>query len=346
MSTDTRTNGTVNNSPETISVAELLARHETRVANIVSLIRDKFEDEGRRNFEIGRETLADCIEQALSVKDYSSTDFDALMHRIRDEVRMYVAINPKSIKVAEWLKCHVLRELVSTEIGVDLSHKLSCFEYGQLIGKMLVFDKSALEGTIRAGWLDLVRGIANDRVSGRVTVEEFHARIKANEERLAELAANENPALAAKQATVDKLAKTAKETAKSKADVTESIANALTKGHLDPAGVSTVLENVAKELTLPMPVTYGFDPAVCTKADIDVLVSVMFSNGRFAEMTYLRDQLDKRIRAAETARDAAIAKADASTDTVKTRVAREQRHEETRRSKPSAKAPAMVASVA
>jgi hypothetical protein len=92
-------------------------------------------------------------------------------------VRIFVAISPKSIKLGEWVRVHVLRSLVAKAAGDDVAKAISFFEYRETYGEALSFSKSDLSAELKAGWLDLYKGVAADRATGkRVSSEAFLAR--------------------------------------------------------------------------------------------------------------------------------------------------------------------------
>ena len=76
--------------------------HERAVAEIVQMIRAKYEDEGTRNFAIGKRAYEHAQWQRGNFPGYTGSDFDSLMRRIRDDVRLYVPIKADSIRVDDW----------------------------------------------------------------------------------------------------------------------------------------------------------------------------------------------------------------------------------------------------
>jgi hypothetical protein len=311
---------------------------------IVGMIKAKYNDESRRIFDIGGEAMTVLRFRKMTIPSFQGADFEAMCNQVWNEVRTYVAINPKSIRIADWIKATELRRLVACEISPEHATRLNAFEYLRLIGKALVFDKSKLEGSLRSGWLDMIRSVAYERANGeRVTVEDFLNRIVQNEKRLEALTAAENPALAQAQAAVDAIKRTAKDSMKANESVTTAISNALAKGHLGTEQIGTIFETVAKSLGKSLPQSYGFDPAACTREDIDVLVNVMFAAGRVSEMRYMRDKLSARLAAADMALDASAAKATASTTTNAAKLSADQVKTECKRNGKSTKAIKAVA---
>ncbi|AGA26482.1 hypothetical protein [Singulisphaera acidiphila] len=284
--------------------------HEKAIAEIVGMIRAKYEDEGSRNFAIGQRAFEHAQWQRGNFPDYQGQDLDNLMNRLRDDVRIHVAISAKSIKVGEWLRCYVLRSLVSS--GTDAACLLSFFEYRSLYGKALTFSKKDVEGELNPGWLEFVREVVAIRAQGgRVSTEDFMARLANHEKAIADTRATtlDPVAAAAKVASEAIKAKTAA-AAKSTKDITSSLSDGLSGGHVSADGALSILENVAKHHGIPLPSAMGFDPASCTVQDCELLASTMFASGKYAEMVALRDKLDKMVSAVDKARAAALATRD------------------------------------
>jgi len=140
--------------------------HEKAVSDIVDMIRAKYVEEGVRNFAIGKRAFEHAQWQRGNFPGYTGSDFDSLMRRIRDDVRLYVPISTDSIRVDDWVRCHVMRELVREADGDAIAQSLSMHEYHILIGKALSFDKKNVEGSLVLGWIDLIRSVAADRDNG------------------------------------------------------------------------------------------------------------------------------------------------------------------------------------
>jgi hypothetical protein len=311
--------------------------HEKAVGDIVEMIRAKYVEEGARNFAIGKRAFEHAQWQKGNFPGYTGGDFDTLMRRIRDDVRMYVPISADSIRVDDWARCHVMRELVRESDGEAIAQSLSMHEYHILIGKALSFDKKAVEGSLVAGWIDFVRSVATDRDNGkRVSANDYRDRIKATEERLAAAKVSANPVEAAAREAAAGITKKADDSAKAVTAVTKSVSDALAAGNLKTDGVVGIVEQVAKSLKLPMPPAFGFDPSTCTIEDCDLLASALFAAGKLTEMRHLVNRLSKMVSAVEKAREAAIAHGTSTIEQGK--ASREQGKAETRRSKASAPA--------
>jgi hypothetical protein len=301
MSASTSTDNQ-NVSTDSLSAADKTATHEAAVKRIVGLIQAKYEDEGDRNFRIGKEAFEHAQWQRGNFPGYEAGDFDNLMDRIRDEVRLFVAIKPKSIRIAVWVRTYVLRECVRKVVG-DLADNLSHFEYAELTGKALSFDKKALEGDLVDGWADFIKRVANDRATGRrVTSDAFFEGMAEHVKHLERIKAAADPAKAAAKAASDAIKERTRAVAKVNEAITTGVSDALVNGYLSAEQVLGIVENVAKHHKVPLPTAIGFDPARCTIEECNLLASTMFQAGKYAEMVHLRDRLDKMVKAVDSAR--------------------------------------------
>src|SRR5271166_99523 len=200
--------------------------HEKAVSDIVDMIRAKYVEEGVRNFAIGKRAFEHAQWQRGNFPGYTGSDFDSLMRRIRDDVRLYVPISTDSIRVDDWVRCHVMRELVRTSDGDSIAESLSMHEYNRLIGKALSFDKKNVEGSLVLGWIDLVRDVAADRAmeNGRVTSEDFIGRIAAKDKAIEASKVTADPVQAAAVKAATEITKKADESRKANKQVTTAVA--------------------------------------------------------------------------------------------------------------------------
>lgn len=276
----------------------IVEKNDTLIGEIVGMIRDKYADEGKRNFAIGARILKHARWQKKGFPNFCKLDLDNLLSRIRDEVRVFVAISPKSIKTGEWLRCHVLKQAVSDTAGPDVAGSISFFEYRSTYGTALNFSASDLHGDLKPGWLDFYKGIAHRRsqTNGHVSSETFAKLFAEHGAKLAQAKLQaQNPEEAARKiATAEVKAKAAAK-AKSVKDITASIDGGLSSGHVNADDALAILESVATHHGLPLPQAVGFDPATCTADDAKSAVAVMFAAGKYAEMVALRDELDRVI---------------------------------------------------
>jgi len=304
--------------------------HEKAVAEIVGMIRAKYEDESTRNFAIGKRAFEHAVWQRGNFPGYTGSDFDTLMRRVRDDVRLYVPIKADSIRVDDWVRCHVMRELVRTSDGDSIADCLSMHEYNRLIGKALTFDKKNVEGSLVLGWIDLVRDVAADRAmeNGRVTSEDFIGRIAAKDKAIEASKVTADPVQAAAVKAATEITKKADDSRKANKQVTTAVADALAKGNLDLEGILGIVEHVGKEMKRPLPASFGFDPTKCTVEDCKILAGAMFAAGKFTEMKFLADRLSKMVSAVDKARDAA--QHTTSIEPTAAKVAREQVKAESR----------------
>ena len=283
--------------------ASVSAAHEKAVAEIVGLVRAKYEDEGVRNFAIGKRAFEHATWQRGNFTDpitraskYEGLDFDNLMNRVRDDVRVWVAISPKSIKLGEWVRCYVLKAKVAEAIGADKANAVSFFEYRSSYSEALSFSKTELFGEIKPGWLDLYRGVAADRAKGqRVSSDDFMGRIAANVKRLAALAVTADPVAAAAKVVSDAVKAKTRAVSKSNEDITASVSDALVSGNVSPEGVLAIVESVAKAHDVVLPTRFGFDPSTATVAECKLLAETMYAAGRFEEIRSLAGVLNKMV---------------------------------------------------
>jgi hypothetical protein len=219
---------------------------EKAVADIVGMIRAKFEDESTRNITIGKRAFEHAQWQRGNFPGYLGSDFDTLMRRLRDDVQLYVPVSANSIKVAEWVYSHVLRAEVQKAAGNDVATSLSMHEYIHLVGKALSFSKKDVEGTLSEGWIDTIKAIAHDRAipGGHVTSEDFLARIASTVKAIAAAKASVDPIAAAKKLTSDAIKAKTQAVNKANTDITSSVSDALVGEHLTPDGVLSIVENV------------------------------------------------------------------------------------------------------
>lgn len=319
------------------------AVHKKAIADIVGMIVAKYETEAERSFSIGKRAFEHAQWQKSNFPGYKGTDFDQLMKDIRQDVRLYVAIKPESIRVDDWVRCHVLRELVRESLPDGVAESFSLYEYLILCSKALTFDKKSVEGSLVEGWADLMIGVHQDRLTERVSADEFQERVDANVKRLAAAKVVADPVKSAAEAAAKSINKKAEDFAKATTAVTTAVSHAIAKGDLDAGNIMGIVEAVAKDLKKPLPSQFGFDPASCTKEDCKVLASAMFAAGKYNEMKFLADRLGKMVAAMDKAREQAQSTLPIESDKVK--AAREQRKAESRRNKASAPAPAMAEAV-
>lgn len=262
--------------------------HDAAVADIVGMVRAKYEDEGTRNLNIGRRTYEHMLWQRERFPSFGSQDFDNLCNRVRDDVRIHVAISPRSIRLGEWVRCHVLRCQVSEHAGSDVADSITFFEYRITYDNALKFSKSDLSAEIRPGWLDFYKSVAADRAAGRrVSSEAFTERRDATAKAIKATADDADPAATAARVASEAIKAKTRAVSKANEAVASSVSDAITGQHLTPESVLSIVENVCKHHGVPVPATIGFDPARCTMEDCELLASSMFAAGKFKEMSRL-----------------------------------------------------------
>jgi hypothetical protein len=307
-----------------VSAAQAVANeHSAGITRIVGLIRAKYEDEGERNFAIGKEALDLAIRQRHEVgeKSYTSSDFDCQVNRIRDEVRMFVSIKPESIRIPHWVRCHAMREEVGKAITPERASKLSMHEYMAISGKGFRWNSADLAGTINPCWLDMIRGVADDRAAGTIVKREDVAnRIVATESRAnaAKLAALD-PAKAATKVASDAVRANATAVKNTIDAITKSVDTGIASGAIKPEGALAILEGVAKFHKMPLvAASIGFDPATATSAEWESAIAVAFNAGKLTELKAAVAKASKAIATMEKAASkAATAKPTASKPTNK-----------------------------
>lgn len=285
--------------------------NDTAVDDIVTLVRAKFDDDATRSFAIGKRFFEHAQWQAANfVGTYEQGDWVKLASKIRDEVRMFVQIKESSIRLTDWARCHVLREVVRNDAGDvkpgektrsgagdAVADSLTMYEYLAIVGKALHFDVKNLTGTIKPCWLDMIRSVAADRASARVTSDDFRNRITATENRIKAIADDRltDEARAQKHASDAVKASSAK-VAKSVKSVTDSLNDAIADGSVTPEASLAILESVAQRHGKPLvAASIGFDATTATIDDCRTLSKLFATTGRIVEMKALRDALSRDI---------------------------------------------------
>lgn len=285
---------------------KVLSKHESAVADIVCLIVKGFEDEGSRNFRIGKRTYSHLQYQHGNFPQFVAKDCDRTINRITDEVRVLVAIDANSIRLMDWVKCHVLRELVVAAKGKEHAERLSFHEYRRLIGKALSFDKKAVSGSLVDGWLDYVMSVSTRREAGeQVRTEEF---IEGIERHAKSLASSKAPArTVAEQAIADKAhADKVKAIADKKAlaNIDSDVQDALGEQGIPLAEVLATVEKAAALHGHTIP-TVAAPTGKTTIADLNRIIDSLFANGQYAEMLHTRNRLSAMLDVVDRAMQAA-----------------------------------------
>ena len=294
------------NETNTAALADdVRALNDTAVADIVALIRAKYEDEALRSFAIGKRAFEHAQWQKKNFPgEYQKGDFTALMNRLRDDVRMMIYIKDGSIRVADWTRAYVLRELIRGEAGDTTADALSMFEYLAITPKALEFDTAALTGTIRPAWLDFARNVSAIRATGkRFSSKEFDAGIKETETRAKQMkTAALDPVAAAKQASREAIKKSTAKIANDTKKIANALNDALTEGTITPAGALGILEGIANSHGTPLETNaVGFNPATATVEDANALVATMFAAGKVVEMRAMHAALSRHLAVIDAA---------------------------------------------
>ena len=216
--------------------------HDSAVAEIVGMILESYADAGERSLAIGKRAFEHAQwQKGNSIDDYQASHFDALMRQVRDKVRESVPIKPESIRVADWVRCHVLRELVRGVIA-DHADSLTMYDYRRIVSKALYFSSRDLAGELNPGWLDMIRSVAYDRTAGKpVTSADFAARVAATVKRIEDARPRESAFDAASKAASEatdarKRAVTKEAVAKAKEAITGALSDGLSAGLVSTGG--------------------------------------------------------------------------------------------------------------
>ena len=288
------------------AVQAAVDKHTEGINRIVGLIRSKYEDESTRNFEIGREALDLAIRQRESVgaKTYTKADFDNQMARIRDEVRYFVPIKPESIQVAVWVRCFAMRAKVGEDITPERAALLSMYDYKIMLGEGFRWNSADLEGTLNPCWLDMIKGVAQDR-SGGVVVQsvDFENRVVSTIKRAAEARLEKLDPVKAASAAVSKGVKASAEAiARTVKDVYAALDSGISRGTIKPGGALSILESVAKSHGVPLiAASIGFDPITASVEDCEMLIAAMFGAGRRAQLQAIMEKSSRAIAIMERA---------------------------------------------
>lgn len=288
-------------SDKEVKAAEKLEeRNEGAITKIVGLIRSKFEDEGTRNLRIGKEALGHAKWQKGNFAGYEAGDFDRLMGRVADQVRLYVPI--KNIRLGDYVRVYEFtvqaRELVGDAVDKMAYHVMLKF----LVPNAFVFSKTGLEGEIKPEWANCVKELILAQTGDKpLSMTEFEDRVKAHADRLAaEKATKADPAKVALEAANQAIKAKTKAIGLANEAVTTAVSDALAGQFLNGGQVLGIVETVAKAHGIDLP-SMGFDPMTCTVKDAKMLAQAMFGAGKLAEMKVLRDTLDIMVKQVENA---------------------------------------------
>ena len=180
------------------AISKANADAEARSLAIAEEVSKGFLSESERNLRVGRMVYDDALatREAVSLlagvnAEWTTDDYKRRLelHRTNVRLRGMVAVTAKEIRIELWALAAILRMLLESAIGADLAHALTYFELRELSRKTraLSFSESTLEASINAGWIELIRGIAQRRASGKpLPAEKFETLVQTRQEAIAE----------------------------------------------------------------------------------------------------------------------------------------------------------------
>lgn len=276
---------------------------DAAVNRLVGLTADTLDpkDMLKKYAKLGAECLKIARKRQASFKAWSKDDFDSLCNELERKVKLRVAI--KKVEMAKYVRIHLWVEALRPD--VPEVEKLSYYQaYNKFVPTTLLFDGVDLTGELRSEWhtwtvATVRRQLGDDKLS----IADLDASIadrKAEIDR--EKAAKKDPEKALLQEQKAAEAKAKKDRRDSQQRIMDSLDGAITNGHADVNDVIQIVEQALKANKLALPTTMvGFDPATCTKNDCRILIESMFSHNKAAELKYLRDLADARVKQIENA---------------------------------------------
>jgi hypothetical protein len=269
--------------------------------NLVVLAAETLDpkDKLKKYVKLGREALKLASRRKASLKAGSwngAGDFKKVCDDLGLLVKSKIAI--KEVEFDKYVRMCLWVDAVK-----PLVPNVETLSWGQVWNKFLPtleFDPVELTGEIKKGWIGFLGCVVAQQVSDEpMSIKELDIAIEAEKEKIKKekenrakaLTPDEIEAKAAKAAESKKRAE--KNTAMSK--VSDSIDKGLETGQFTPAEVAEIAEKVVKTHNLEMPKS-GFDAATCTMNDVLMIAKSLVTNGKFNEMRFLRDTLDKMIK--------------------------------------------------
>jgi len=257
------------------------SQHDQAVLDMAEQIQANLESDSTNNFTVGRMFVDAAIRERATFPGYTADDVEALAQDVRNTVRFTRNIRAESIKVIEWAKAYLLKELLIPAMGAELAGQFCMAEYIQLTPRMLSFSKASIEGALKKGYFDVVKTMAMQRRDGiRIGAEEFKSRMEGANSRAAALKVS---ATDAEKQVIDNAAATTKKVAgrnKAITSVTDAVSDALTKGGLGVENILSVVETSLRESGKPLPDVFGFDPKTASITDARLLVDTMYALGK------------------------------------------------------------------
>jgi len=283
---------------------KLQAEYEAAQAKLVELAIATLDpkDMLKKYAKMGAEGLKLASKRKASFKAWAEQDYKKVCDQTEDLIRMRVPI--KDIRIDTYVRIHLFVEAVRPLVpGVE---KLSYYQVRNKFLHTLSFSAVELTGELKKEWLTWVRTTVEKQLGDNpLPMKELDAAI---EERKKEIEAEakardkrtpEQVDAAEQKAAARKL--TAKRTA-AQSKVSNAISDAITDKLADVNDIVAVVQQ-AVELA-GQEVRRGIVVFDAKEIDIDEckqLVAVMANAGKYAEMKYLRDNLDRMIKMADNA---------------------------------------------
>jgi hypothetical protein len=250
--------------------------------------------------KLGREALKLANRRKASLPAGSwngAKDFAKVCGDLELLVKSKIAI--KHVEFDKYVRIHLWVEAVRPL--VPNVEKLSYYQVFNKFLPTLEFDAEALTGEIRKGWIGFVGSIVERQVGDDpLSVKELDFAIDAEKAKIAaeKLAKGKAQTPAEIEATAAKAAESKKRQEKKAAmdKVSDSIDKGIEAGQFTPDEVADIASKVLKTHNLEMPKAGSFDAATCTMNDILMIAKSLATNGKFNEMRFLRDTLDKMIK--------------------------------------------------
>jgi hypothetical protein len=246
--------------------------------------------EGARNFGIGRDFWAIqkrmASESPLLPSGRPSYNAEAWQHEVNRTITSVcdkAPISPSSVRIVEWVKCHLVRTATIDAFGADAGDLLSHHEYCLLSaggkrtkGRAIKLDTENVDFEINPDYLRFIGEIVADRRIGHVPSVKFTERLIAWDAALATPTATPGNAEEVKNAAV-----AAELTAKEKVkrdkigSVNVAITTALSDKAMDAPAVLAEVTKIAEALKIKMPNL--INPATASEADFDAMFQAITS---------------------------------------------------------------------
>lgn len=280
-------------------VAKLMETNDTLIQEVVALAVETLDprDALKKYAKLGARVLKHAAWQKSKFPAWAKEDYVRLCDKIADQVKFSVAI--RDVRMDVYVRVHLFVEAVRPFCeGIE---KLSYFQVANKFLPMLEFDAVDLTAEVKKGWFVFLKETLAQQIGPEpLSIKALDAKIaeqKAELER--ERKAKLDPEKAAEQERKAAESKARREREAAQSKVADAIDKALVDDHADPADVVQIVQKVLKDHKLEMP-QVGIDPATCSKQDLKAFFSVMYLNGRAAELKFCLALLGKMVEQIET----------------------------------------------